>query len=323
MSNTVIACGIDTGILLEAGTNELEILVLRAGDSLFGVNVAKVREVLTIDRPTRLPQSHAAVEGTVQIRGQVVELVNLVQFLFGVGEISRPRPTDKMVVMEFNQDLIAFRLNGVEQIFRTSWNTVQPMPHIRGHKAPVTGIVLREGRLIQMLDFESIGAHVGMSRHSVPRRHGSVPAASRADLPIVFAEDSPLVSEMLLDTLQQAGSATSRPLSMARPPGTTCSSWLPGAGGRPVAARWRAGERCRDAPHGRPHPYPPHPRESAVGLAAGDHLFVHRLPRQRQEGAAGGRRRPGGQARYADLAQTLGAAAGREISARVGGLAAA
>ncbi|MFO0899826.1 MAG: chemotaxis protein [Pirellulales bacterium] len=205
MSNTVIACGIDTGILLEAGTNELEILVLRAGDSLFGVNVAKVREVLTIDRPTRLPQSHAAVEGTVQIRGQVVELVNLVQFLFGVGEISRPRPTDKMVVMEFNQDLIAFRLNGVEQIFRTSWNTVQPMPHIRGHKAPVTGIVLREGRLIQMLDFESIGAQVGMSRHSVPKRDGSVPAASRAELPIVFAEDSPLVSEMLQDTLQQAG----------------------------------------------------------------------------------------------------------------------
>lgn len=205
MSNTVIACGIDTGILLEAGTNELEILVLRAGDSLFGVNVAKVREVLTIDRPTRLPQSHAAVEGTVQIRGQVVELVNLVQFLFGVGEVSRPRPTDKMVVLEFNQDLIAFRLHGVEQIFRTSWNTVQPMPHIRGHKAPVTGIVLREGRLIQMLDFESIGAHVGMSRQLPARQNAPLPAATRAELPIVFAEDSPLVSEMLQDTLKQAG----------------------------------------------------------------------------------------------------------------------
>jgi two-component system chemotaxis response regulator CheV len=205
MSNTVIACGIDTGILLEAGTNELEILVLRAGDSLFGVNVAKVREVLTIDRPTRLPQSHAAVEGTVQIRGQVVELVNLVQFLFGTGEVSRPRPTDKMVVLEFNQDLIAFRLHGVEQIFRTSWNTVQPMPHIRGHKAPVTGIVLREGRLIQMLDFESIGAHVGMSRQLPARQNAPLPAATRAELPIVFAEDSPLVSEMLQDTLKQAG----------------------------------------------------------------------------------------------------------------------
>ena len=56
-----------------------------------------------------------------------------------------------------------------------------------------------------MLDFESIGAQVGMSRHSVPKRDGSVPAASRAELPIVFAEDSPLVSEMLQDTLQQAG----------------------------------------------------------------------------------------------------------------------
>jgi two-component system chemotaxis response regulator CheV len=205
MSKTVITCGIDTGILLEAGTNELEILVLRAGDSLFGVNVAKVREVLTIDRPTRLPQSHVSVEGTVQIRGQVVELVNLVQFLFGEdSELSKPRPTDKMVVMEFNQDLIAFRLNGVEQIFRTSWNTVQPMPHIRGHKAPVTGIVLREGKLIQMLDFEAIGAQVGMSRHVAPKMDDHQ-ASVHADLPIIFAEDSPLITEMLHDTLRQAG----------------------------------------------------------------------------------------------------------------------
>ncbi len=204
MSKPLVACGIDTGILLEAGTNELEILVLRAGDSLFGVNVAKVREVLKIDRPTRLPRSHPTVEGAVQIRGQLVELVNLVQFLFGGGEISRPRPTDKMVVMEFNQELIAFRVHDVEQILRTSWNTVRPMPQIRGHRAPVTSIVPRGGQLIQLLDFESIGADVGMSRHAAPSSR-DVPVASRADLPIVFAEDSPLVSEMLRDTLRQAG----------------------------------------------------------------------------------------------------------------------
>ena len=35
----------DTNILLESGTNELEILEFTLGDNHYGINVAKIREI--------------------------------------------------------------------------------------------------------------------------------------------------------------------------------------------------------------------------------------------------------------------------------------
>ena len=138
MAASVPKCGVDTGILLEAGTNELEILIIEVGGGVYGVNVAKVREVLEAQRPTHLPQRHPAVEGSVPIRGDVIQLVNLTKYLDGDVEASRPRPDDKMLVMEFNQQLIAFRVHAVDTIVRTSWADVQPMPQAADLRAPVT-----------------------------------------------------------------------------------------------------------------------------------------------------------------------------------------
>ena len=42
----------DTGILLESGTNELEILEFTVGGNSYGINVAKVREILPYQVPT-------------------------------------------------------------------------------------------------------------------------------------------------------------------------------------------------------------------------------------------------------------------------------
>ena len=37
----------DTNILLESGTNELEILEFKVADNHYGINVAKIREIFT------------------------------------------------------------------------------------------------------------------------------------------------------------------------------------------------------------------------------------------------------------------------------------
>ena len=42
----------DTNILLESGTNELEILEFTLGDNHYGINVAKIREILSYQKVT-------------------------------------------------------------------------------------------------------------------------------------------------------------------------------------------------------------------------------------------------------------------------------
>jgi two-component system, chemotaxis family, chemotaxis protein CheV len=197
-----------SGILLEAGTNELEILVIRVGDWRLGVNVAKVREVLKCDRPTRIPQCHPAVEGSVRIREEVLPLVNLAKALSSAEEISKPTENDRMLVMEFNQQRLAFRVHEVDRIVRVSWSSVLGMPQLASGVVPVTGVIRLGERLVQLLDFETVGSSVGMGRLLADREAVEAAPAAPEHLqsrPIVLAEDSVMVREMVKDTLAEAG----------------------------------------------------------------------------------------------------------------------
>lgn len=193
----------DAGILLEAGTNELEILVFFVRGRAYGVNVAKVREVLNIDTVTAIPHSHSAVEGMVRIRNEVVMLIDLGRFLHN--DATEPQPSQRLLLLEFNNQMLAFRVDAVDRIVRASWNQGTPLPDVRGMKSPVTSVVLLPDRMLLMLDFESIAAHVGVAgtQHSLAC-HSTQDHAVRS-LPIVFAEDSRMISEMLKDELQAAG----------------------------------------------------------------------------------------------------------------------
>lgn len=223
---TVTGRSQNSGILLDAGTGELEVLVLDIDGDRYGVNVAKVREVLEIDTVTSLPNSHPAVEGVVHIRGQVVELVNLRAFLNGSGAENQPRPTDKMLVMEFNQEHIAFRVGGVDRIIRTAWTNVQPMPQLSRERVPVTAIVQLNNRMVLMLDYESIGASIGMCRSGMQQQADQIQQQQHdsniEQLPVIFAEDSQMVSEMITDSLHQAGFQNVRGF----PDGQACWDYL-------------------------------------------------------------------------------------------------
>ncbi len=202
---------LDTGILLEAGTNEAEVLVFRIQGRRFGVNVAKVREVLPIERVTEIPKSHPAVDGLVEIRETVVPLVNLARYLYGdrTGQNDEGGSHDggtSLVLLEFNAEQIAFRVEGIERIYRVSWKDTLPAPKLGEDGSPVTSVLRQEAGLVPLLDFESICATAGIgnasaSRDNVPK----VECPARAKLPIVFADDSQLISAMVKDALVEAG----------------------------------------------------------------------------------------------------------------------
>ena len=69
--------GENKGILLETGTNEFEIVEFSIGKVNYGINVAKVREVITRTPITEMPQAHPYVDGLFTLRGKAIPLVNL------------------------------------------------------------------------------------------------------------------------------------------------------------------------------------------------------------------------------------------------------
>ncbi len=194
-----------TQILLEAGTNELEVLVFSVNGLRCGVNVAKIREVLEITDVTPTPGNHdGQLQGVVRVRDQVVPLAHLSRCLFP-NEQHEDSPEDQMLLLEFNQDVIGFRVENVERIFRMSWQDVQPVPETLGLSAPVTGIVLLDDAMIPMLDFESLGARLGMPSLNRDPAESQAKTTDKSELPIVYADDSPLLRAMVHDRLSEAG----------------------------------------------------------------------------------------------------------------------
>ena len=131
----------ETNILLESGTNELEILEFRVGGNYYGINVAKIKEILTYKKPTPIPNSHPSIEGIFMPRDSIISIIDLAKCL--KLPPSADESKDMYIVTNFNQLHTAFHVHGVEGIHRVSWaDIVKPDDTINTAGAGVaTGII--------------------------------------------------------------------------------------------------------------------------------------------------------------------------------------
>jgi len=201
------ACSDDrpNGILLDAGTNEVEILVFRLGDQRYGVNVAKVREVHHVEHTTFLPRFPEAVDGVIRIRDAVVPAVDLHKCLWKTPSPAK-RLDDRHLLLEFNARLVAFRVGAVDRVHRMSWQAILPVPPGVGPNVPMTGITLLGDSIVLILDFENIGVKLGLSggmRYSQESAALASPEVARC--PLVVADDSAVIRGMLRAALSEAG----------------------------------------------------------------------------------------------------------------------
>jgi len=196
---------VDTNILLETGTNELEILEFGISGNSYGINVAKITELMQIQEVQEMPLAHPCVEGVFQPRSEVYTIVDLAKYL-GLGPSEDPGK-DIFIITNFNLMNIAFHVHAVESIFRISWNDIEKPDSIiyGGQEGVVTGIAKVGDRIISILDFEKITFDIspesGIDLNTVKAYTGE----DRKDIPIVVAEDSALLRKMLTEALNTSG----------------------------------------------------------------------------------------------------------------------
>lgn len=191
------------GILLETGTNEFEIIEFSIGNVFYGINVAKVREIINEVPVTAMPNAHSYVDGIFTLRGKIMPLVNLEKCL----NSETQTVTSKIIVAEMNSVFIGFKVDEVSRIHRISWNQMEPPPNISDSEL-VVGIVKMENRLIILLDFEKILSEVNPE---ISKKLSAIPVSTeelvtiRKTKTILVAEDSHMLRELLIKTLHTAG----------------------------------------------------------------------------------------------------------------------
>ena len=194
----------ETNILLDNGTNELEVLEFTLNDNHYGINVAKIREILSYQPVTPVPNAHESVEGIFMPRDTMITVISLKKSL-GLPE------TDEQglfIITNFNKLNIAFHVDTVVGIHRVSWaEIIKPDSTINATESGVsTGVIKMDDKLVVILDFEKIvtdispetGLKVSDIDELGERRN-------RSDSPILIAEDSHLLSKLITDSLKKAG----------------------------------------------------------------------------------------------------------------------
>lgn len=199
------------GILLETGTNEFEIVEFNVGKVNYGINVAKVREVINLVPITKMPQAHPYVDGLFTLRGRVMPLVNLPRCLNQETEDD----LKNIIVTEINNYNIGFLVNSVSRIHRISWTEMEPAPNV-SDSPMVVGIIKMLDKMVLLLDFEKIIAEINPE---INEKLTTLPEVTkdikeqRNDVKVFVAEDSPMLRDLLVQTLHDAGYITTRDFS--------------------------------------------------------------------------------------------------------------
>lgn len=191
-------------ILLTSGTNEVEIVEFSISNTIMGINVIKVKEIINPLRPVKLPNSHPCLEGIIQLRKEIIPVIDLAKYL-GFPPSDNPKQ-DKFIVSEFNQNKYAFHVHTVSRIHRISWGQIEkPADVTQTDQTSLIGIVKMDEKMILLLDFEKIMVDISPSlanQDSAVKAMGERPVSPKH---IMIAEDSPMLRKLLLDYLPRVG----------------------------------------------------------------------------------------------------------------------
>ena len=201
----------EQGILLQSGTNEMELLTVQVNNQSFGINVAKVQSIQQFEPAaiTRLPKKEHGILGMLLYRDATIPVLNLADML-NIDEGGTGTGTEReiVVVTEFNNTITGFKVQGVKRIHRVSWTEFIPLDQMFEDNSYFTGSVDLEGSQVLILDLEHILASVFPDlviedvADDVIGKKSEIP---RDCLDVLFAEDSPTMRNGVIRALKRAG----------------------------------------------------------------------------------------------------------------------
>ena len=196
-------------ILLESGTNEVEFIEFSIGASRFGVNVAKVKQIVLFDESlvSEIPLAPPSVYGMFNYRGQPIPLLDLGHILAK----TRDHKQEKQLVMvtEFNGFINSFLIDAVNRIHRVSWSDVKPLNILlESYGLCYTGSVNLDGDEVLLLDLEQIIAALvpaAAAKNDADNELTEKICKDFGRIRTIIAEDSIFTRKVLVNNLKGSG----------------------------------------------------------------------------------------------------------------------
>ncbi len=202
---------------LKVGSNELELVDFRIFkkekdgkiyEGIYGINVAKVREIIKMPELTELPGSENFVEGIFDLRGVVVPVVDLAKWMgIEIPDENEAPIKKRVIITEFNNVLIGFIVHDAKRIRRISWADIEPASFslAQGNldKSKITGITrIEDGRILLILDLESMVEEMGFFESNLDISEENIEKFSGI---VLLVDDSPTARRIEKNALEKMG----------------------------------------------------------------------------------------------------------------------
>lgn len=137
-------------------SNQMEMLTFRLTDNqLYGINVFKIIEIIECpSRIDRMPNSHPAVKGALDFRGNALAVIDLSQAV-GLATKDFSDELAYIIICDYNRTLTAFIIHAPETLLTRSWADIHK-PEGISSVSLVAIAYADDGEAIMLLDIETI-----------------------------------------------------------------------------------------------------------------------------------------------------------------------
>lgn len=192
----------ETSILLESGTGEVEILHFKVGGENYAINVVKVKELWALNNLSKIPNAVSSVAGLTLNRGEMISIIDLNAVLTGV---AKNNIIGSMVLLcEFNKMKVGFAIDSVSRIYKIGWSQIVKSDSV-GENPLIIGNINLDGNIVMLLDFEKIVMDISPKSGINESMVTEVEKKNRSHYRIMVVDDSPTVRNVILQTLTKAG----------------------------------------------------------------------------------------------------------------------
>jgi purine-binding chemotaxis protein CheW len=138
-------------------SKEFQLVVFTLGDEEFGVDIAQVREIVRLVQITYLPKAPSFIEGVVNLRGQVLAVIDLSKRL---NIASKPRSEQsRIIVVEVSDNTVGMIVDSVSEVLRLSSDRIEEVPDLVETEVPehyIRGVGKLKDRLLVLLDLDRV-----------------------------------------------------------------------------------------------------------------------------------------------------------------------
>jgi len=140
----------------ENHSDTVELATFFVGEALCGMDILKVQEINKLIEMTRVPQAPEYVLGILNLRGEIVTIVDLGKKL----SLKSTEMSDKTrnIIVNSNGEHIGLMVERISDVIQAEWEKVEAPPaNIGGVQGRYfTGVFKTEDRLIGILDVEKV-----------------------------------------------------------------------------------------------------------------------------------------------------------------------